>query len=187
MPLQSRDWTTLGLLAAGTVTVGGASNAEFNVMGIDWTQNDFRLDGIDDNSRFMEAEHSGSRRQQRISAFVPPPMPFRNSSCRLATSTLSTATPRAGSLMPCSSREPIACMGIFGNTFEIRSSMPTTTSPIRPIRHALLITKTSSAEQSEDPFTSPSSITEGTGPSSLIIRAPGSVHLRPEAQACQLP
>ncbi|MGC1298630.1 MAG: carboxypeptidase-like regulatory domain-containing protein, partial [Alloacidobacterium sp.] len=49
MPLQSRDWTTLGLLAAGTVTVGGASNAEFNVMGLDWTQNDFRLDGIDDN------------------------------------------------------------------------------------------------------------------------------------------
>ena len=49
MPLQSRDWTTLGLLAAGTSTTGSASNAEFNVMGQNWTQNDFRLDGIDDN------------------------------------------------------------------------------------------------------------------------------------------
>src|SRR5271156_4786115 len=74
MPLQSRDWTTLGLLAAGTVTVGGASNAEFNVMGIDWTQNDFRLDGIDDNVEIYGGGNiQGAGGNNGYTAFVPPP------------------------------------------------------------------------------------------------------------------
>ncbi len=64
MPLQSRDWTTLGLLAAGTSTTAGSNNSEFNVMGLDWTQNDFRLNGIDDN--LGRWEHRGSQREQRI-------------------------------------------------------------------------------------------------------------------------
>ncbi len=74
MPLQSRDWTTLGLLAAGTVTVGAASNAEFNVMGIDWTQNDFRLDGIDDNVEIYGGGNiQGAGGNNGYTAFVPPP------------------------------------------------------------------------------------------------------------------
>ena len=78
MPLQSRDWTTLGLLAAGTVTVGGASNAEFNVMGVDFTQNDFRLDGIDDN---VEVYGAATFREPAATTDIPRschhPMPFR--------------------------------------------------------------------------------------------------------------
>jgi len=74
MPLQSRDWTTLGLLAAGTVTTGGASNAEFNVMGIDWTQNDFRLNGIDDNVEIYGGGNiQGAGGNNGYTAFVPPP------------------------------------------------------------------------------------------------------------------
>jgi hypothetical protein len=74
MPLQSRDWTTLGLLAAGTVTTGGSSNAEFNVMGQNWTQNDFRLDGIDDNVEiYGGGSIQGAGGNNGYTAFVPPP------------------------------------------------------------------------------------------------------------------
>jgi hypothetical protein len=74
MPLQSRDWTTLGLLAAGTVTTGGSSNAQFNVMGQNWTQNDFRLDGIDDNVEIYGGGNiQGAGGNNGYTAFVPPP------------------------------------------------------------------------------------------------------------------
>jgi hypothetical protein len=74
LPLQSRDWTTLGLLAAGTSTTGGANNSEFNVSGIDWTQNDFRLNGIDDNVEVYGAGSiSGASGNNGYTAIVPPP------------------------------------------------------------------------------------------------------------------
>ncbi len=74
MPLQSRDWTTLGLLAAGTSTTGGSSNSEFNVSGLDWTQNDFRLDGIDDNVEvYGGGSIQGASGNNGYTAIVPPP------------------------------------------------------------------------------------------------------------------
>jgi hypothetical protein len=74
LPLQSRDWTTLGLLAAGTSTTGGSNNSEFNVSGIDWTQNDFRLDGIDDNIEvYGSGTITGASGNNGYSAIVPPP------------------------------------------------------------------------------------------------------------------
>ncbi len=74
MPLQSRDWTTLGLLAAGTSTTQGSSNSEFNVSGLDWTQNDFRLDGIDDNVEVYGAGSiQGASGNNGYTAIVPPP------------------------------------------------------------------------------------------------------------------
>jgi hypothetical protein len=74
MPLQSRDWTTLGLLAAGTSTTGGSSNSEFNVSGLDWTQNDFRLDGIDDNVEvYGGGSILGASGNNGYTAIVPPP------------------------------------------------------------------------------------------------------------------
>ena len=74
MPLQSRDWTTLSLLAAGTVTTAGASNAQFNVLGQNWTQNDFRLDGIDDNVEIYGGGNiQGAGGNNGYTAFVPPP------------------------------------------------------------------------------------------------------------------
>ena len=71
MPLQSRDWTTLGLLAAGTSTTAGSNNSEFNVMGLDWTQNDFRLNGIDDN--LGGGSIGGASGNNVYTAIVPPP------------------------------------------------------------------------------------------------------------------
>ena len=71
MPLQSRDWTTLGLLAAGTSTTAGSNNSEFNVMGVDWTQNDFRLNGIDDN--LGGGSIGGASGNNVYAAIVPPP------------------------------------------------------------------------------------------------------------------
>ena len=71
MPLQSRDWTTLGLLAAGTSTTAGSNNSEFNVMGLDWTQNDFRLNGIDDN--LGGGSIGGASGNNVYAAIVPPP------------------------------------------------------------------------------------------------------------------
>src|SRR3984885_4122856 len=74
LPLQSRDWTTLGLLAAGTSTTGGSSNSEFNVSGLDWTQNDFRLDGIDDNVEvYGGGSILGASGNNGYTAIVPPP------------------------------------------------------------------------------------------------------------------
>jgi hypothetical protein len=74
LPLQSRDWTTLGLLASGTSTTGSANNSEFNVSGVDWTQNDFRLDGIDDNVEIYGAGPiSGASGNNGYTAIVPPP------------------------------------------------------------------------------------------------------------------
>jgi hypothetical protein len=74
MPLQSRDWTTLSLLAAGTSTTGGASNAEFNVLGQNWTQNDFRLNGIDDNVEIYGGGNiQGAGGNNGYTAIVPPP------------------------------------------------------------------------------------------------------------------
>src|SRR5271165_736084 len=74
MPLQSRDWTTLSLLAAGTSTTGSASNAEFNVLGQNWTQNDFRLNGIDDNVEIYGGGNiQGAGGNNGYTAFVPPP------------------------------------------------------------------------------------------------------------------
>jgi hypothetical protein len=74
LPLQSRDWTTLGLLASGTSTTGGSNNSQFNVSGLDWTQNDFRLNGIDDNVEVYGAGSiTGASGNNGYTAIVPPP------------------------------------------------------------------------------------------------------------------
>jgi hypothetical protein len=78
MPLQVRDWTTLGLLAAGTTTTGSSTNPQFNVMGQNSTQNDFRLDGIDDNVEVygggtIEGVGATSGSANEYTAVVPPP------------------------------------------------------------------------------------------------------------------
>jgi hypothetical protein len=54
LPLVGRDWTTLAHLAAGTTTTGngGVAGLQFSANGVNATQNDFRLDGIDDNMEF---------------------------------------------------------------------------------------------------------------------------------------
>jgi hypothetical protein len=73
MPLEGRDWTTLALLAAGTTTSGSSSNPQFNVLGQNWTQNDFRLDGIDDNEETYGGGNVQGASGNQYTAIVPPP------------------------------------------------------------------------------------------------------------------
>ena len=73
LPLVSRDWTTLAHLAAGTTTTGGAAAAglQFSANGVNTNQNDYRLDGIDDNMEFYGG--FGTISIQGVVSIVPPP------------------------------------------------------------------------------------------------------------------
>jgi hypothetical protein len=73
LPLVSRDWTTLAHLAAGTTTTGGstAMGLQFSSNGVNTTQNDYRLDGIDDNMEFYGG--FGTISIQGVVSVVPPP------------------------------------------------------------------------------------------------------------------
>jgi hypothetical protein len=73
LPLVSRDWTTLAHLAAGTTTTSSAAAAglQFSSNGVNTTQNDYRLDGIDDNMEFYGG--FGTISIQGVVSIVPPP------------------------------------------------------------------------------------------------------------------
>lgn len=70
MPLVSRDWSTLANLSAGVTSSagGGAADVMFTVNGINSTNNDFRLNGIDDNQ-----EMYGGGSISFETSFLPPP------------------------------------------------------------------------------------------------------------------
>ena len=67
-------------------------------MGIDLTQNDFRLDGIDDNVEIYGGGNiQGAGGNNGYTSFVPPPDAIQEFKLQTATSTLNSAIPRAGS------------------------------------------------------------------------------------------
>jgi Carboxypeptidase regulatory-like domain len=77
LPLQTRDWASLSQLSAGVATApvgspssdsGETSSAFFAVNGVDLWQNDFRLDGINDNIEVYGGSSVGSD-----AAITPPP------------------------------------------------------------------------------------------------------------------
>jgi hypothetical protein len=79
MPLNGRNWASLGMLAAGTTTAttaaasgtnptGSASSTMFAVNGTSYWQNDFRLNGIDNNVEFYGGSEAGSN-----ASITPPP------------------------------------------------------------------------------------------------------------------
>ncbi len=77
MPLKSRDWASLAQLSAGVVTApkgqpssdsGTTDSAFFSVNGVNLWQNDFRLNGINDNIEFYGGSSVGSN-----AAITPPP------------------------------------------------------------------------------------------------------------------
>lgn len=77
MPLQTRDWVSLAQLSAGVSTApvgqpsgdsGRSDSAYFSVDGVNLWQNDFRLDGINDNIEFY-----GGSSVANNAAIVPPP------------------------------------------------------------------------------------------------------------------
>ena len=77
MPLQTRDWVSLAQLSAGVTTApvgnpsgdsGESDSAYFSVDGVNLWQNDFRLDGINDN-----IEVYGGSSVNNNAAIVPPP------------------------------------------------------------------------------------------------------------------
>ncbi|MHB1023792.1 MAG: TonB-dependent receptor [Acidobacteriaceae bacterium] len=77
LPLQSRDWASLAQLAAGVSTApkgqpsgdsGTTDSAFFSVDGVNLWQNDFRLNGINDNIEVYGGAAVGSN-----AAITPPP------------------------------------------------------------------------------------------------------------------
>lgn len=77
LPLETRDWASLAQLSAGVATApvgnpsgdsGQTSSAFFAVNGIDTWQNDFRLNGINDNIEVYGGSSVGSD-----AAITPPP------------------------------------------------------------------------------------------------------------------
>jgi len=77
LPLQTCDWASLAQLSAGVATApvanpsgdsGQTSSAFFAVNGIDTWQNDFRLNGINDNIEMYGGSSVGSD-----AAITPPP------------------------------------------------------------------------------------------------------------------
>jgi hypothetical protein len=77
LPLATRDWGSLAQLAAGVATApagqptadsGSSQSAYFSVDGVNVWQNDFRLDGINDNIEFYGGNYTGTN-----AAIVPPP------------------------------------------------------------------------------------------------------------------
>ena len=82
LPLVTRDWGSLAQLSAGvntdatgtgsggngTADAGSSSSAYFRVDGVDEWQNDFRLNGINDNIEFYGGNYTGTN-----AAIVPPP------------------------------------------------------------------------------------------------------------------
>jgi len=77
LPLATRDWGSLAQLSAGVSTAppgnptadsGSTESAYFSVDGVNDWQNDFRLDGINDNIEFYGGNYTGTN-----AAIVPPP------------------------------------------------------------------------------------------------------------------
>jgi hypothetical protein len=77
LPLNGRNWTSLPQLAAGTSTApvgnpsgnsGSTDAAYFSVDGVNLWQNDFRLNGINDNIEIYGGSSVGSN-----AAIIPPP------------------------------------------------------------------------------------------------------------------
>jgi len=65
LPLNGRDWDALAMISAGVTTTSGgnATGNAFIVNGTDYGQNDFRLDGIDNNEEIYGSNPS----------VIPPP------------------------------------------------------------------------------------------------------------------
>lgn len=77
LPLATRDWGSLAQLSAGVSTAppgqptpdsGSTNSAYFSVDGVNVWQNDFRLNGINDNIEIYGGNYTGTN-----AAIVPPP------------------------------------------------------------------------------------------------------------------
>ncbi len=70
LPLSGRNWISLAQLSAGVTTTPGGTpgSAQFVSNGVNLSQNDTRLDGIDDNVEVYGGNQFGSN-----AAFIPPP------------------------------------------------------------------------------------------------------------------
>ena len=74
LPLETRNWGSLGQLAAGVATApigqngGTAENAFYSVDGVQLYQNDFRLDGVNNNIEFFGGSSVGTD-----ATITPPP------------------------------------------------------------------------------------------------------------------
>ena len=132
MPLQTRDWVSLAQLSAGVNTApvgnpssdsGESDSAYFSVDGVNLWQNDFRLDGINDNIEVYGVPRWETTRQSSLHR-----MQSRNSSYKTVTSTRNSDTPPVRSSMLSSNPEPTIFTAICGSTGGMMHSMPTFSS-----------------------------------------------------------
>ena len=108
LPLATRDWGSLAQLSAGVTTsphflgdgvtadAGSSESAYFSVNGVNDWQNDFRLNGINDNIEIYGGNYTLHQRGHRSAARRHAGIHV----CRAAISTPNSATPRAASSMP---------------------------------------------------------------------------------------
>lgn len=132
LPLATRDWGSLAQLAAGVSTAppgqptadsGSTESAYFSVNGVNVWQNDFRLDGINDNIEFYGGNYTGTN-----AAIVPPPTLFKSSRFKTATSMPSSGIPPAEWSTQQSNQEPTSSMATCGSIFATMRSTRIITS-----------------------------------------------------------
>ena len=89
LPLSGRNWVSLAQLSAGvTTTAGGTTgSALFVTNGVNFWQNDIRLDGIDDNEEAYGGTQFGTN-----AAFTPPPDAIEEFKLQTGISAQSSAT-----------------------------------------------------------------------------------------------
>ena len=114
LPLNGRNFTFLAQLAAGVNTPqadtrGNAANGAFSANGLRPSQNNYLLDGIDNNSDNVDFLNGTNF------VVLPPPDAIRNSRSRLRTSVPSWAVPREPSSTLRSSPARTKSMAQSGN------------------------------------------------------------------------
>ena len=119
MPLQTRDWVSLAQLSAGVKPhrgnpsgdSGESDSAYFSVDGVNLWQNDFRLDGINDNIEVYGGSSVGNN-----AAIVPPPDAIEEFKLQNEISTRNSDIPLVPSSMLSSNPAPIIprrCLGVL--------------------------------------------------------------------------
>ena len=124
LPLATRDWGSLAQMSAGVTTTptgsggggitpdaGSSESGYFRVNGVDEWQNDFRLNGINDNIEIYGGNYTLTN-----AAIVPPPDAVQEFTLQAATSTPNSDTPPVASSTRPSNQAPTECMATSGST-----------------------------------------------------------------------
>jgi hypothetical protein len=118
LPLNGRDWASLAQVSAGVTTTqlggsgGSAGSGFFVVNGVNYWQNDFRLNGINNNVGNVR----WSNRIERDSH--SPPDAVRSLKLQTGDFNANSVTPPSGIINASSNQGVIRFMAIFGSIFR---------------------------------------------------------------------